>query len=214
MDNAMRTPSADCSHEALARTVGFSPLSVLERRIEAMLLAGNPVWLAIDGRSASGKSTLAARLAGRFDGQVFHMDDYFLQPAQRTPERLAEPGGNVDRERFLAEVVAGLRSGKPFDVRRFDCRVMKLGEPRRVTPGGLVVVEGAYSLHPMLREAWNLKAFLSIDAQTQRARILARNGPDLLERFLAEWIPMEERHIRAHAVAAACDVVLDGGEYI
>ena len=32
------------------------------------------------------------------------MDDYFLQPYQRTEERLAEPGGNVDYERFKEEI--------------------------------------------------------------------------------------------------------------
>ena len=72
--------------------------------------------------------------------------------------------------------------------------------------------EGAYSLHPALREAWNLKVFLSVDPQTQRDRILARNGPERLKRFLFEWIPMEERYIQSFDVAAVCDFVLSGGE--
>lgn len=32
-------------------------------------------------------------------------DDFFLRPEQRTPERLAEPGGNLDRERMKSEVI-------------------------------------------------------------------------------------------------------------
>ena len=69
----------------------------------------NLVLAAIDGRCASGKTTLAAQLQQQFDGSVIHMDHFFLRPHQRTPQRYQEPGGNVDRERFLEEF-SGRRS--------------------------------------------------------------------------------------------------------
>lgn len=47
--------------------------------------------VAIDGPCASGKTTLANALGGALGLTVFHMDDFFLRPSQRTPERLAEP---------------------------------------------------------------------------------------------------------------------------
>ena len=54
------------------------------------------VVVAIDGRCGSGKTTLAAALQKEFSCAVFHMDDFFLRPEQRTEERLAQPGGNAD----------------------------------------------------------------------------------------------------------------------
>ena len=63
---------------------------------------GRPAVVAIDGRCGSGKTSLAALIAALFPCNVFHMDDFFLPPALRTPERLSQPGGNVDRERMLA----------------------------------------------------------------------------------------------------------------
>lgn len=39
---------------------------------------GGRAVIAIDGMAASGKSTLAARLAEELDGCVIHMDDFFL----------------------------------------------------------------------------------------------------------------------------------------
>ena len=51
--------------------------------------------LAIDGMAASGKSTLACKLAEEFGGEVIHMDDFFLPMDLRTAERLEEPGGNA-----------------------------------------------------------------------------------------------------------------------
>ena len=77
--------------------------------------------IAIDGRCAAGKTTLAARLAKELGGDVIHMDDFFLPPALRTQERRSEPGGNVHYERFLTEVIPKLASGQAFSYQRFDC---------------------------------------------------------------------------------------------
>ena len=77
-------------------------------RIEQLLFQNARLILAIDGCSASGKTTLAQRLAERFSGDVVHMDDFFLPLSLRTPERLAEPGGNVHYERFLEQIVIPL----------------------------------------------------------------------------------------------------------
>ena len=67
--------------------------------------------IAIDGRAASGKTTLAAALAAETGGTVVHMDDFFLPAELRTPQRLAAPGGNVHAERFAEEVLPFLRQG-------------------------------------------------------------------------------------------------------
>ena len=64
--------------------------------IDSRLSAGRPLTLAIDGCCAAGKTTLARRLQEKYGCPVFHADDYFLQPYQRTPERLAQPGGNME----------------------------------------------------------------------------------------------------------------------
>ena len=61
------------------------------------------------------------------------MDDFFLRPEQRTPERFSEPGGNVDRERFLSEVLLPLRQGEAVDYRRFDCATFTIAPTLRRT---------------------------------------------------------------------------------
>ena len=58
------------------------------------------VLITIDGPCGSGKSTLAAALAEKLSCPVVHMDDYVIPHAQKTPERLAIPGGNADQERL------------------------------------------------------------------------------------------------------------------
>ena len=72
-----------------------------------------------------------------------------------------------------------------------------------------VIVEGAYSLHPLLADRYDLRVVMTIGADTQRARIRARNGEAMLARFENEWIPLENRHIRVHRLLERCDVRID-----
>ena len=172
---------------------------------ELRTLSGEERIIAIDGRCAAGKTSLAAWLADRLDADVIHMDDFFLPPMLRTEARRQEAGGNVHYERFLEEVIPQLKTGQSFSYRRFDCSVMQPGETVPVENKGLVLVEGAYSCHPMLGEYMDRKVFLDIDAGTQRRRILERNGEERLQDFLSKWIPMEEAYFAAFSVKENAD---------
>lgn len=169
-------------------------------------LQKTPVLMAIDGSCTAGKSTLAARLETIYDCNVFHMDDFFLRPEQRTPERLAEPGGNVDYERFREEVLLPLQAGKPFSYRPYDCSTGKLKTAVEVNPKTINIIEGTYSHHPYFGEVYDLKVYLQVSEKVRRQRILQRPA-FLHRRFFEEWIPMEQQYFAAFAVAAGCDIV-------
>lgn len=177
-------------------------------RIDALLLQKPHVLIAIDGPAASGKTTLAARLEKRYGADVLHMDDYFLQPHQRTPDRYAEPGGNVDRERFFEEALLPLSRGEAYTRRRFDCGSMTLLEGVTAVPGRLTVVEGSYSLHPALAPYYDLKVLLAVSPEEQNARILARGGEEKQRQFMERWIPLENRYFAKTQIETRCDMQL------
>lgn len=154
--------------------------------------------------AGAGKSTpQAARLGGRLcGGNVFHMDDFFLRPEQRRPERFAEPGGNVDRERFAAEVLAPLENGSRFSYRPFVCRNMAFGDTVEIEPKTVSFIEGAYSMHPELAGAYDLTVFLSVSPELQHERIMRRNGERSRD-FFERWIPFEEKYFREMDVPGA-----------
>lgn len=168
-----------------------------------------PLLVAIDGGSASGKTTLARQLSQVLGCPVVHMDDFFLPPALRTPERLSEPGGNVHYERFAAEVLPGLRNGEDFSYGVFDCGAMDVTGTAQIPAADIVLVEGAYSLHPKLAEAYDLKIFLQVDPVFQAERILQRNGPEKQAVFLSKWIPLEQHYFEGCRVAERADFVLE-----
>lgn len=181
----------------------------LLQALDKRLLAGETITLAIDGPSGSGKSSLASWLKKVYaDCEVFHMDDFFLPPEKKTSERLSTPGGNVDWERFLEEVLTPLTAGKAFKYHPYDCGECALGDAVTATPGRLNLVEGVYSLHPALREAYDFKLFLSIDRQEQLQRILKRSGPAMQRRFIKEWIPLEDLYFEAMNIKDISDLNL------
>ena len=178
----------------------------VQPQIDRLLARKPQIIVAIDGNCTAGKTTLANQLAANYDCNIFHMDDFFLRPEQRTVERFAEIGGNVDYERFNVEVLLPLKSGKPFSYRPFDCSTFQLTDPVAVMPKKLNIIEGTYSLHPYFGEVYDLKVFLSITPELQRERILQR--PVFLhKRFFEEWIPMENQYFNIVKISEECQIV-------
>ncbi len=177
-------------------------------KLEALKTQKSNVIVAIDGMCASGKTTLSNLLSNVLNAPVYHMDDFFLPPAKRTKERLSQPGGNVDYERFRTDVLSPLLSGVPFTFRPFDCSVMDLSAPLSCAPAPLSIVEGSYSCHPTLEKDYDFKIFLSVDPAAQLERIRVRNGEKMLTRFKNEWIPMENRYFEAFSIREKADFVI------
>lgn len=167
-----------------------------------------PVMVAVDGGSASGKSSLGQMLEEVYGCALFHMDDFFLQPHQRTPERFREPGGNVDYERFRQQVLLRIPGGQPFTYQVYDCSRQSLHQRKEAFPNRLCVVEGAYSQHPYFDDPYDLRIFLTVDQEEQKKRILERNGEDMFTRFLTEWIPMEQKYFEAYAIETRSDICM------
>lgn len=163
--------------------------------------------VAIEGGSASGKTTLSKILQDKYGCNVFHMDDFFLRPEQRTTERFAEIGGNVDRERFQCEVLEPLINNKTVRYRRFDCSTQTLSDIITVKPKKLTVIEGVYSMHPSFGRYYDFSVLMDIDCDYQKERILIRNSPQKAIRFFEEWIPLENKYFSGTDIKNRVDAI-------
>ncbi len=189
-------------------------IETLTARTDSLLRKKSNILIAIDGPCGAGKSTLGEALRSRLESRgcnLFHMDDFFLQSFQRTPERLAQPGGNVDRERFFFEVLRPLKAGHSFVYQRYNCHTGEM-LPTKSLPCRIAVIEGVYSLHPELRQFYDLKVFVDIDREKQKKRLINRVTPEQYRRFVDEWIPLEERYFSALNIREAADMILRSEE--
>ena len=162
--------------------------------------------IAIDGRAASGKTTMAAQLKQVLQADVVQMDDFFLPPELRTLERLAEPGGNVHYERFQMEILPYIRAAEGFSYRRFDCSRMDYNGSREIGKAPFCIVEGSYSHHPIFGKYADITVFSCVDAEEQMRRIEKRNGPQMAEMFRTRWIPLEEKYFTAFSIRESADM--------
>ncbi len=184
----------------------MSELSSLIEKI-TLLATEKPCFLvALDGRCAAGKTTLAGELSAALDGFSIHMDDFFLPFELRTPERMEEVAGNMDLARFLNEVLLPLSNGETVIYKPYSCHVRSFTDSFTLPRKRIYIIEGSYSLHPILREFYDLSVFVSTDSATQLKRIEARK-PEALSAFVSRWIPYEERYFAACGVEEHCDII-------
>ena len=185
----------------------FDGLDALVGRAEALLREKGRAVIAIDGRCGSGKTTLAGRLAARWDCTLLHADDFFLRPEQRTPARLAQPGGNFDRERFYAEALAPLLAGRDALYRPYDCHAGCLRPPVAAPLRPVILIEGSYCCHPDLWDCYDLHVFVTAPLDVRLARLTRRPGVDLAA-FRTRWIPLEEAYFAAERLEERCDILV------
>ena len=186
-------------------------MDTITRQLDEALHEKGHALCVIDGYCGAGKTTLAGELSAYYGGAaVIHMDDFFLPYEMRTQERLSTPGGNVHHERFLIEVVAGLQTGQTFSYQRFDCATGTLAA-KQCDNTPVRIVEGSYSLHPALQQAWQrlgaVTVFLSVDEEEQLRRI-ARRAPEKLQAFVDRWIPLEKNYFQAYDIKARAQLAL------
>ncbi len=177
-------------------------------KLDKALCQKSHVLAGIDGMCASGKSSLSTFLQNVYGCSVIHADDFFLQPHQRNPERLAEIGGNIDYER-LAKVVAKAAKGTEFSYRQFCCMKQELDAEKYIAASPLTILEGAYCLHPKIGAECDVRIFLSTFSEVQKRRISNRETKEMAERFENEWIPKEHAYFAAYTIRESCDVIVD-----
>ena len=164
----------------------------------------------LDGRCASGKTTLARALGAALSAPVLHTDDFVVPHAQKTETRLAIPGGNCDWERLEAEVFRPWKEGQPVSFRRYDFRQDCLLPAEELQPGSCLIVEGSYCSLPALRRYADVRLFLSLPEKLRLQRLAARETPESLQRFYDRWIPLEEAYFSAYALPDVGCVVVNG----
>src|SRR5271156_6620727 len=97
---------------------------------------GRTRLVAVDGRSGSGKTWLAGRLARPLDAPVIHLDD--LYPGWDGVAKAAD---------VLTEwVIEPLSRQEPARWRRFDWDTMSYAEWHRTEAAGVVLLEGCGSI--------------------------------------------------------------------
>jgi cytidylate kinase len=155
-------------------------------------------WVGVDGFGATGKSTLARRIAEVLPGSVIISIDDFARRGL----------SGWDRELFTTEVVEPLLDGRVARYRRWDLLAdMPLGWAE-VAVGVPVIVEGVSATDVRAGVPWDVTLWVDTPAEVRRARILARDDPVLLERWRTDWWPSELAYAQAQNPQDRVDAIV------
>lgn len=164
--------------------------------------------IAIDGRCASGKTTLSSLLEQHLGCAVIHTDDFFMPIQKRSANFMDMIGGHIEQERFKKEIILPLQKHQSIIYKKFDCQSQSYLEQVEISNPQIVVIEGTYSFL-LLKDMIDIPVFLTIDSTMQRERIVKRNGQEGLKNFEDIWIPLEERYFASLELPKDC-VIING----
>jgi hypothetical protein len=192
-------------------------LPLVRAALEARGTSGSrgPVVVGIDGRSGSGKSELAADVAGRLTaepglGGAGAVVVLALEDAYRGWHGLAVGVGAV-----ASGVLEPLSRGLPGSVRTYDWHRATLGERLQVPAPGdpaprVVVIEGCGAGSAVCAPFLDVLVWLDAPAHVRRERALARDDGSWAHLW-DDWAAQERALLDARDARAAADLVLHTG---
>lgn len=156
--------------------------------------------IAVEGRCASGKTTITNQLESiNKSVTVIHADDFF---SPNKSDRL-----DFNRLIKLIETIKKEKENKVIEYEVYDCKT-KSYYNKNLTIKKYIIIEGVYSFDERLREYYDKMIFFIVDKQTQKNRLEQRCNKELLEKFNCIWIPREEDYYNKYDFILKADSLI------
>ena len=175
-----------------------------------------PALVAINGRSGSGKTSLALSLKAA-DPRVAHLQlDRFHLPlsiVERLMPHTGEAGACIDWRRFRDQVLTPLREGKPNSFASFHAVNDQYYGPMTVPAADMVVCEGTFAVRPELAASYNLRVWVECFEAVRRKRTTAHDrdlGLRWRQYYERVWLVEEERYVMESRPMIECDLLVSG----
>lgn len=180
-------------------------VSAIIKRLKQLPESSGNFVCAIDGMCGGGKTTLAGLLKSEIGScEILPCDDFFLQPHQRTKERLQEVGGNIDFER-LSRVLAIFKASGVVKYQPFSCKKGELLGEVTFEKTNILILEGSYSHSEHFAKFVDLKVFVGVSKELQKERLEKREGKEKFANFENLWIPKENAYFEKFQVRENSD---------
>lgn len=156
----------------------------------------------IDGPAGSGKTTLAANLANKFEQvSVIHLDELY--------EGWDKSLDQVLFERIRAWILEPLENGLPPKHLRYDWGKSAFTSWREVAYAPVVILEGVGSGHTSLRPHVSQAIWIEADDDLLLERVVKRDGESVRAEMLI-WQEREKTYFDFHQVKKSANLHLFG----
>jgi uridine kinase len=184
----------------------------LSARIIALPSKHRQKIVAIDGGSGAGKSTFAHHLSLRIPhSAVIHIDSFYIGEWNR---RVEHRNYNIhplfDWDRFEREVIEPLQKGKHIVYHVYDWHLHNTDNVAHIDDESIIILEGVQSFQPRFAEAYDYRIWLEAPEHNRLEKGLARDGEQMEELWLEDWLPIERNYMRTHEPIKRADLVVLG----
>lgn len=165
--------------------------------------------VAIDGFGGSGKSSFTEKLVS-FDPsiQIVAVDKFPYLPS----EYPYQPSGvqtRVNIDRLKNEVLIPLAIGKEARFQNtFWWPTEQTSEWFRVQPGGIVLIEGCYSFHKIIRDFYDFSIWIDCEPSKAMERAVTRDGDNARTHWEEAHAPNEQKYVIAQEPQKHVDLVV------
>ena len=160
--------------------------------------AGRTCVVAIDGRSGSGKTSLAAGLGAELGAPVVTLEDLY--------------GGWDGLERgvdlLVSEVLEPLNAGRAARVPRYDWVAAAWGSPWVLEPPGVLIVEGVGAGARRAAAYESVLVWMEVPASVRKKRALDRDGETFAPHW-DTWAAQEDAMLARERTRDRADLVID-----
>jgi hypothetical protein len=157
-----------------------------------------PTVIAVDGRSASGKTTFAKRLSSVLNTPLVHTDD------------LAWHHSFFDWwPLMLEQIIVPFRAGQAIDWKPEAWTAQGRTGSIQVPQSSILILEGVSVTRQELSEHIDLPIWVETDPQVAEARGLERDGPDGRD-FWFEWQASEKPFLERDQPWTRAKIIVDG----
>jgi hypothetical protein len=175
-----------------SRVETFSDLAEKIRTLEV------PTIVAVDGRSASGKTTFANRLSSELNAPRVHSDDVAWYHSFFDWWPL-----------MLEQIIVPFRAGRVIDWKPEAWTAQGREGSIQVPQSSILILEGVSVTRHELSTHIDLPIWVETDLQIAQARGLERDGPDGRD-FWFEWQASEQPFLERDQPWTRAKIIIDG----
>jgi uridine kinase len=143
--------------------------------------------------------------------KIIHFDDFYCAGLQRNTLDKNLP--QFDWKRLEKEVLITVRNNKKTKYQRFDWVLNRLNDWVEVNTGGIIIIEGVYTLNTKLQKYYDFKIWVDCPLNIRLQRAKARDaeyGTDTMDLWLNNWIPRENNYDLNEKPFNSTNLIIDG----
>ncbi len=178
---------------------------ILAEISKILSINASPILIAIDGPAGSGKTSLANQLASNLkSATTIHMDDLYNGWEDALTATLT---------RHLEEwVLDPLTLHQSVKYQKFDWNTGEYGPTVEVRDVELLILEGVGAAQSKIRQQADLTIWIEVGAQIGLARVLNRDGAQILP-YMLKWQERESAHFIKDQTKENCQIFIDGSNF-